>query len=38
MDYSDGATQHLDGVPAILRVQAALSSLCGGPETRCLHR
>ena len=38
MDYSDGATQHLDGVPAILRVQAAISPLCGGPETRCLHR
>jgi len=38
MDYSDGATQHLDGVPAILRVQAAISPLCGGPETRCLPR
>ncbi len=38
MDYSDGATQHLVGVPALLRVRAALSPLCGGPETRCLPR
>ncbi len=38
MNYSDGATQHPDRVPAILRVQAPLSPLCGGPETCCLPR
>jgi len=38
MNYSDGATQRPDRVPAILRVQAPLSPLCGGPETCCLPR
>ncbi len=38
MNYSDGATQHPDRVPAILRVQAPLSPLCGRPETCCLPR
>ncbi len=36
MDYSGGATHRLDGVPALLRVQAALPPLCGGPDTCCL--
>jgi len=38
MDYNGGATHRLVGVPALLRVQATRSPLCGGPDTCCLPR